>query len=52
MEHITITDIGGGYYHLTPDEGYTLYNVRTSTFHSDAETKNLNEWVAVTKEAV
>ena len=52
MEHIKVTDIGGGYYHLTPDNGYILYNKTTGTYHSDAETKNLNEWVAVTKEAV
>ena len=51
-KHITIVELGGGYYHLTPDEGYTLYNRRTNTYHSDAETKNLSEWVAVTKEAV
>lgn len=46
MEHIKVTDIGGGYYHLTPDEGYILYNTRTNRYHSDAETKNLSEWEA------
>lgn len=49
MEHIKVTDIGNDYYHLTPDEGYTLYNIRTNTYHSDAETKNLSEWKAVSE---
>lgn len=50
MEHITITDIGGGFVRLTPDTGYTLIKDHDTSRHfSDAEVKaeDVNRWSAV-----
>ena len=49
MEHINIKDLGNGYFKLTPDEGYTLYNIRTRQTYSEAvvKEKDFQKWKAV-----
>ena len=47
MEHIIVTKLDKGFYHLVPEEGYTLYNKVTQTYHSEAVTKTPNNFVAV-----
>lgn len=49
MEHINIKDLENGYFKLTPDEGYTLYNIRTRQTYSEAvvKEKDFKNWKAV-----
>ena len=52
MEHIKVTNIGGGYVRLTPDEGYVLIKDNDTSRHfSDAEVKEteVGRWSAVKK---
>jgi hypothetical protein len=49
MEHITITQLGGGYVRLTPDESYVLIKDNDTSRHfSDAEVKEteVGRWSA------
>lgn len=49
MEHITITQLGGGYVRLTPDTGYVLIKDNDTSRHfSDAEVKEteVGRWSA------
>lgn len=39
MEHINVKNLGNGMVRLTPDNGYTLYNVRTRQNYSEAVVK-------------
>ena len=48
MEHITITDLGTGYYRLVPDEGYRLMKKSTPQYtYSEVVTKKPDDWSAV-----
>lgn len=47
MEHITIKDLGNGFYRLTPDEGYMLKNKINSNLYSEAVTKEPKQFEAV-----
>jgi hypothetical protein len=49
MEHIIVKDLGNGFYNLTPEDGYILYNKVTRTYHSEAVTKKKSDWIAVEK---
>ena len=49
MEHITFTQLGGGYVRLTPDTGYVLIKDNDTSRHfSDAEVKEseVGRWSA------
>jgi hypothetical protein len=49
MEHIIVTALSKGYFRLTPEEGYQLYNIRTRQFYSEAvvKEKDFKNWRAV-----
>lgn len=46
-EHIIITQLDSGLLRLTPEDGYTLYNIITGRKHSEAEASSTSEWRAV-----
>ena len=52
MEHIEVIEIGNGFYKLIPNEGYILYNTKIKTYHVEAVTKNVDEFIAVKHEEV
>lgn len=39
MEHLTIKDLGNGFYKLTPEEGYMLRNKFNGNLYSEAVCK-------------
>lgn len=47
MEHIIIKDLGNGYYNLTPEDGYMLYNTNNGMTYMEAVTKTPNIYKAV-----
>ena len=47
MEHIIITALPDGFYHLAPSEGYVLVNTITNMRHSEAVTSTPREFVAI-----
>ena len=49
MEHIKIEELQGGFYKLTPEDGYILYNTVTQRTYSEAITKTPNQFVAIKK---
>lgn len=49
MEHIKTEELQDGFYKLTPDEGYILYNTVTQRTYSEAITKTPNQFVAIKK---
>lgn len=42
----------GDFYKIAPNKGYRLYNVKTQTYHSEAITKNIKEFIVVSNEEV
>ena len=50
MEHIEIIELKNGFYKLIPTEGYILYNKKIKTYHVEAVTKNIDEFIAVCQE--
>lgn len=51
MKNAIIQEIGD-YYKIVPNKGYRLYNVKTQTYHSEAITKNIEEFIVVGNEEV
>lgn len=49
MEHIKIEELQDGFYKLTPEEGYILYNTVTQRTYSEAITKTPNQFTAIKK---
>lgn len=49
MEHIKIEELQDGFYKLTADEGYKLYNQVTQRTYSEAITKTPHDFVAIKK---
>lgn len=47
MEHATIKEMSNGFVKITPDEGYILHNVVSNTLHTEAVTRNINEFEAI-----
>lgn len=52
MENIEVIELENGFYKLIPFEGYILYNTKIKTYHVEAVTKNVNEFIAVRHEEV
>ena len=46
MEHVDIVK-EGDFYRLTPHEGYILKNVVTGMTYTDANTKNIKDFIVV-----
>jgi hypothetical protein len=51
MKNAIIKNIGD-YYKIVPNIGYRLYNVKTRTYHSEAITKNIKEFIVVGNEEI
>lgn len=49
IEHITIKDLGNGYFQLTPDRGFKLQD-KNGRIYSNAVTKRPKNFVAVAVE--
>ena len=49
MDNIKIEETQDGFYKLTPDEGYKLYNQVTQRTYSEAITKTPRDFVAIPK---
>ena len=49
MEHIKAEELQDGFYKLTPEEGYKLYNQVTQRTYSEAITKTPRDFVAIPK---
>lgn len=47
MEHITIKDLGNGFYDLTPEEGFMLRNKMNGMTYMEAVTKTPSNYEAV-----
>lgn len=47
MEHATIIELSDGFYKITPNKGYILHNKVSNTMHTEAVTKNINEFEAI-----
>lgn len=47
MEHITIKNLGNGFYELTPKDGYMLKNKINGNLYSEAVTKKPQMFEAV-----
>lgn len=50
MEHIKVIELKNGFYKLIPDEGYILYNKKIKTYHVEAVTKLIDEFIAIWQE--
>jgi hypothetical protein len=46
MNNAIIQEVGD-FYKIVPNKGYRLYNVKTQTYHSEAITKNIKEFIVV-----
>lgn len=44
-KHFTITDLGNGYFRLTPDKGYLMAYLDKT--YKEAVVKDTNNWTAV-----
>jgi hypothetical protein len=51
MENAIIQDLGD-FYKIIPNKGYRLYNVKTQTYHSEAITKNIKDFIVVGNEEI
>lgn len=49
MEHIKVKDLKNGFFKLTPDKGYLLYNTVTMQTYSEAvvKEKDISKFTAV-----
>lgn len=52
MENIEVIELENGFFKLIPTEGYILYNTKIKTYHVEAVTKNVNEFIAMKHEEV
>lgn len=52
MEHIKITQLGGGFVRLTPEAGYLIEHIPSHRIYSVVEDKedNIHDYVAVRKD--
>lgn len=51
MKNAIIQELGD-FYKIVPNKGYRLYNVKTQTYHSEAITKNIKEFIVVGNEEI
>ena len=47
MEHIIIETLSNGLFRLRAEDGYKLYNIYTSKYHSEAEVLSVDGFIAV-----
>lgn len=52
MENIEVIELENGFFKLIPNEGYILYNKKIKTYHVEAVTKFIDEFIAVKHEKV
>lgn len=52
MENIEVIELENGFFKLIPAEGYILYNTKIKTYHVEAVTKNIDEFIVMKHEEV